>query len=112
MPSNSVSLNLATLLYPYLLDIYIIKDKSVYYVTQLLSSITEKEVIPITESNKKRLSRSQAIREKCLDCCAYQRAEVRLCPSTSCPLWRYRRGKEEHDDLYQNNSKNDELEEV
>jgi hypothetical protein len=26
-------------------------------------------------------------------------AEVRRCPSTSCPLWRYRMGHEENDDL-------------
>ncbi|MFQ7252013.1 hypothetical protein [Longicatena caecimuris] len=25
---------------------------------------------------------------------------VRQCPSTECPLWRYRMGKEERDELY------------
>jgi len=33
------------------------------------------------------------IREKCLDCCAHQHSEVRLCECTSCPLWPYRMGK-------------------
>lgn len=47
-----------------------------------------------------RLNRAKAIRQKCLDCCGYQSAEVRLCTSYSCPLWRYRMGKEERDDLY------------
>ena len=54
---------------------------------------------------KKRLSRARAIRLKCLDCCAYQIVEVRLCPSADCPLWRYRMGKEERDDLYYQNKK-------
>jgi hypothetical protein len=26
-------------------------------------------------------------------------AEVRKCPATNCPLWRYRMGKEENDEL-------------
>lgn len=47
-----------------------------------------------------RLNRAKAIRQKCLDCCCYQSAEVRLCTSYACPLWRYRMGKEERDDLY------------
>ena len=34
----------------------------------------------------------KAIRAKCLDCCAYDKGEVRLCPSTDCPLWPYRNG--------------------
>ena len=44
-----------------------------------------------------RVSRSKAIRLKCLDCCAGQSAEVRRCPATNCPLWRYRMGKEIRD---------------
>ena len=48
----------------------------------------------------KRTSRSKAIRMKCLDCCAYQPSEVKQCESYDCPLWRYRMGKEERDDLY------------
>ena len=35
----------------------------------------------------------KAIRAKCLDCCYDQKDEVRLCPSTTCPLWPYRIGK-------------------
>lgn len=46
-----------------------------------------------------RISRSKAIRLKCIDCCAGQMAEVRKCELTSCPLWRYRMGKEENDEL-------------
>ena len=46
-----------------------------------------------------RLSRTKAIRMKCLDCCCDNMAEVRKCPATNCPLWRYRMGREENDDL-------------
>lgn len=46
-----------------------------------------------------RLSRTKAIRMKCLDCCGGQQAEVRKCPATNCPLWRYRMGREENDEL-------------
>lgn len=35
----------------------------------------------------------KAIRKKCLDCCAQQYLEVRLCPVKTCPLWQYRMGK-------------------
>ena len=34
----------------------------------------------------------KAIRAKCLDCCADQPKEVRLCPLTRCPLWPFRMG--------------------
>lgn len=35
----------------------------------------------------------KAIKAKCLDCCAFQRDEVKLCTSNSCPLWPFRNGK-------------------
>lgn len=34
----------------------------------------------------------KAIRAKCLDCCAGQFAEVRLCTVEKCPLYEYRMG--------------------
>ena len=34
----------------------------------------------------------KAIRARCLDCCAGQKKEVRLCPAKECPLWPYRMG--------------------
>jgi len=46
-----------------------------------------------------RISRSKAIRLKCIDCCGGNMAEVRRCPVENCPLWRYRMGKEENDEL-------------
>lgn len=46
-----------------------------------------------------RIGRSKAIRMKCLDCCCDNMAEVRKCPATNCPLWRYRMGREENDEL-------------
>lgn len=48
---------------------------------------------------QERVSRSKAIRLKCLDCCCGQSAEIRRCPATECALWRYRMGKEENDEL-------------
>ena len=41
-----------------------------------------------------RVSRSKAIRLKCIDCCGGNMAEVRKCPVENCPLWRYRMGRE------------------
>lgn len=41
-----------------------------------------------------RLTRSQAIRQKCIDCCCGQKNEVKLCTITDCPLWIYRLGVE------------------
>lgn len=35
-----------------------------------------------------------AIRAKCLDCCAGQMQEVKLCIFEDCPLYLYRRGKD------------------
>ena len=35
----------------------------------------------------------KAIRAKCLDCMCDQPKEVRLCPSTDCPLYPFRMGK-------------------
>ena len=46
-----------------------------------------------------RITRAKAIRLKCLDCTCNQLAEVRRCPAQDCPLWRYRMGKEEKDEL-------------
>ena len=60
-----------------------------------------------------RISRSKAIRLKCIDCCCGNMAEVRKCPAISCPLWRYRMGHEENDELkpIRKNSENmDEIE--
>lgn len=54
----------------------------------------------VTDSKSERIPRSKAIRYKCLDCCCYQPNEVRECTVTDCPLWRYRMGYEQRDDLY------------
>ena len=48
---------------------------------------------------QKRLTKGQAIRAKCLDCCCWQNTEVRECTVKKCPLWRYRMGKEIKDSL-------------
>ena len=61
---------------------------------------------------QERVSRAKAIRLKCLDCCGGQSAEVRKCPAQDCPLWRYRMGREEIDELKpirKNSEKSDEI---
>lgn len=61
---------------------------------------------------QERVSRAKAIRLKCLDCCGGQSAEVRRCPAQDCPLWRYRMGREENDELKpirKNSEKSDEI---
>jgi len=41
----------------------------------------------------KRLTPMKAIRQKCIDCCCFNKAEVRRCEMDDCPLWIYRMGK-------------------
>jgi hypothetical protein len=41
----------------------------------------------------KKLTPMRAIRAKCLDCTCDSFIEVKLCPSTECPLFSYRMGK-------------------
>lgn len=61
---------------------------------------------------QERVSRSKAIRLKCLDCCCGQSAEVRKCPAIDCPLWRYRMGREvQVESLEENNANCDDFEE-
>lgn len=43
---------------------------------------------------EERITRGKAIRLKCLDYCCGNYAEVRRCPATNCPSWRYRMGSE------------------
>lgn len=38
-------------------------------------------------------SAQKAIKAKCLDCCCYQKDEVRQCTSNACPLWPFRLGR-------------------
>ena len=43
---------------------------------------------------EKRLTRGEAIRAKCLECCCDSVPEVRSCNIKKCPLWPYRMGRE------------------
>lgn len=42
----------------------------------------------------------ERIKAKCLDCCGYQRMEVKYCRATACPLWPIRpyQGKDGDED--------------
>ena len=56
-----------------------------------------------------RLTRSKAIKAKCLDCCCGQYREVKMCTVKACPLWIYRLGKEVDENtpkLHQNTPQN------
>lgn len=44
------------------------------------------------EASGKKIGPVKRIRMKCLDCCAGDNREVRLCPSSDCSLWPYRMG--------------------
>lgn len=35
----------------------------------------------------------KAIKAKCMECCCYQREEVKQCPVEACALWSFRLGK-------------------
>lgn len=35
-------------------------------------------------------SKAAGVKAFCLECVCYQSKEVKLCPATACPLWRYR----------------------
>ena len=41
----------------------------------------------------KKLTGIQAIREKCMECCAWNYAEVKRCPCKDCVLYPFRFGK-------------------
>lgn len=45
-----------------------------------------------------KLTRSKAIRLKCLDCCCGSAHEVKLCTCDSCPLFPYRFGRNPKDE--------------
>ena len=39
---------------------------------------------------KAKKSKANAIKSKCLDCCCFQRNEIKYCPVYDCPLWPHR----------------------
>ena len=56
----------------------------------------------------KRLTPVKAIRQKCLECCAGQVNEVRLCNIKTCALHPYRMGHRPKDDYFINDGNEDE----
>ena len=45
------------------------------------------------EAGHSQMSPLSAIRKKCLDCCADQVSEIRLCEAVHCALWPFRSGQ-------------------
>lgn len=54
---------------------------------------TELEDTETEDGNTKVMTPMKAIRAKCLDCCAGQYSEVKMCPCTTCPLYDFKLGK-------------------
>lgn len=54
--------------------------------------------------SEKKLTRTEAIKQFCYECCGWNKAEVRKCPAKKCPLWIYRKGREVKD-----NSNNEDI---
>lgn len=54
------------------------------------------------------MSRKKAIRQKCLDCCCGNAAEVRRCPAVNCPLHDFRMGTVKKD-AYSEEEESDEI---
>jgi hypothetical protein len=44
----------------------------------------------LREAGHEPMSPLQALRARCLDCCAFQPREVALCPAVDCPSWPFR----------------------
>jgi hypothetical protein len=61
-----------------------------YYTGRDPRSMTQSELLGIGHAA---MSPMQAIRARCLDCCAGSPHEVRLCVATSCVSWPFRMGK-------------------
>ena len=59
----------------------------------MLAAVWPPTATVAAEAGHKRTSPTDAIRRKCLDCCAGQIIEVRLCEATACPLWPFRAGQ-------------------
>lgn len=45
---------------------------------------------PLERAKANPQSRALAVKAYCYDCCGGSSNEVKLCPSTNCPLWNFR----------------------
>ena len=53
-------------------------------------SVPEKHKLAVTRALLKQMSRTTAIKTKCLACSNFDRSDVRGCTVIICPLWAYR----------------------
>lgn len=60
---------------------------------ELDTEIEDTELEDAEDGNTKVITPMKAIRAKCLDCCAGQYSEVKMCTCTTCPLYDFRLGK-------------------
>lgn len=49
-------------------------------------------IAELERMNRPKITRADAIREKCIDCCAGSPGEVRKCTMIDCALWPFRMG--------------------
>ena len=59
----------------------------------MLAAVWPPTATVAAEAGHKRMSPTEAIRRKCLDCCCGQIVEVKLCEAITCPLWPFRAGR-------------------
>lgn len=52
------------------------------------------------------MTRSRAIKEKCLEYCSYSQKELSLCHIIDCPLWEYRFGNSMKSKFFEQRMKN------
>jgi len=60
---------------------------------QRLATVWPPTTAVSAEAGHKPMSPMQAIRRKCLDCCAGQIIEIKLCEAVTCSLWPFRAGR-------------------
>lgn len=77
-----------------------------------LAAVWPPTVTAATAAGHAIMTPTQAIRQKCLDCSAYQAQEVRLCEFVTCTLWPFRSGRHPYTQkrVYQANLGRSELE--
>jgi hypothetical protein len=82
-----------TIAYSLFSDKKILTDQWVEQTEKVFNMATEHTFIGKNGPKTKALTGMSAIREKCLDCCGWNAAEVRRCPCGDCALYLFRFGK-------------------
>lgn len=65
-------------------------ERSAERIARYLSAAPTTQKLTLAKALQGTASPRQAIKAQCLDCCAFDREEVRLCPAVTCALHAYR----------------------